>query len=90
MKSMLHVRMISAGDLSAKEVAAIMEAHQRELAQALESHNKSRKSHEEKLRERLAEKRRKREEELRSKHVTEVRKWLTNSWSEKFLGTDSV
>ncbi len=62
------------GDLSATEVAAIMDAHQREIEEALRKQELLRNDQAQKIRSKMAERRRKREAKLRDKHVQEVRR----------------
>ena len=76
--------MVTAGDLSDAELAAIMAAHDRELQEALRKHDASRQSQSDSLRQKLAEKRRKAEAELRDRQGKEVRTTLCYTLTSKF------
>ena len=58
------------GDLTDAEIAEIMDAHQRELAEALRRQDRERDERMEALRKKLAERRRKREAELKAKAMS--------------------
>ena len=64
--------LLPVGDLSDAEVAEIMEAHQRQMADALRRLDRERDEKTNALRKKLAERRRKREAELRARHAQEV------------------
>ena len=68
--------MLSLGDLSDAEVAEIIDAHQREMENAMRRQDRERDEEMNALRKKLAERRRKREAALKAKHAQEVRVYI--------------